>query len=154
FPALERSMRETDWDVLQAPEGYLPHRVLLPADGRQLWGLPIGGPERPALDGVVGPVLKTYRGGRHGAGLPGLRRHLPHARQLMAYVTATWDRNGGGVLTGDQPVTHDISLQGPNMFVGGLWLAALRAMQELLALAGRAAEAAEYGGRFASAGTA
>jgi len=144
FPALERSMRETDWDVLQAPEGYLPHRVLLPADGRQLWGVPIGGPERPALDGMLGTVLKTYREVRHGAGEAWLRRYLPGARRLMDYVAATWDRDGSGVLTGDQPVTHDISLQGPNMFVGGLWLAALRSMQEMLARAGSAEEAAAY----------
>ena len=68
FPELERSMRETDWDVLQAPEGYLPHRVQLPADGPQLHGRPIGGPTRPALDGMLGTILKTYREVRQGAG--------------------------------------------------------------------------------------
>ena len=35
---------------------------------------------------------------------------------------------------GGQPVTYDISLHGPNMFVGGLWLAALRAMSSMAAL--------------------
>jgi uncharacterized protein (DUF608 family) len=69
----------------------------------------------------------------------------------MDYVTRTWDSQGSGLLTGDQPVTHDISLQGPNMFVGGLWLAALRSMQELTGRSGFAAEAAGYGRRFAAA---
>jgi non-lysosomal glucosylceramidase len=154
FPSLERSMRETDWEVLQAPEGYLPHRVLLPADGRQLWGRPIGGPERPALDGMLGTVLKTYREVRHGAGADWLRRYLPNARRLMEYVASAWDPDDSGLLTGDQPVTHDISLQGPNMFVGGLWLAALRAMQAMLALAGCAAESAGYERRFRGASAA
>ena len=42
----------------------------------------------------------------------------------MDYVSSTWDASGTGVLTGDQPVTHDISLQGANMYVGAIWLAA------------------------------
>jgi uncharacterized protein (DUF608 family) len=151
FPSLERSMRETDWDVMQAPEGYLPHRVLLPADGPQLHGVTVGGPARPAIDGMLGTVLKTYREVRRGAGADWLGRYLPHARRLMDYVTTTWDTAGSGVLAGDQPVTHDISLQGPNIFVGGLWLAALRAMQEMTARSGAAAEAAEFGRRFRAA---
>jgi hypothetical protein len=69
----------------------------------------------------------------------------------MDYVTATWDAGGTGVLTGDQPVTHDISLQGPNIFVGGLWLAALRAMQEMTGRSGARSEAAEFGRRFRAA---
>jgi uncharacterized protein (DUF608 family) len=151
FPSLERSMRETDWDVMQAPEGYLPHRVLLPADGPQLHGVTVGGPARPAIDGMLGTVLKTYREVRRGAGADWLGRYLPHARRLMDFVTSTWDVTGSGVLAGDQPVTHDISLQGPNIFVGGLWLAALRAMQEMTARSGAAAEAAEFGRRFRAA---
>lgn len=151
FPSLERSMRETDWDVMQAPEGYLPHRVLLPAGGPQLHGVTVGGPARPAVDGMLGTVLKTYREVQRGAGEGWLSRYLPHARRLMDYVTGTWDVNGTGVLTGDQPVTHDISLQGPNIFVGGLWLAALRAMQEMTGRSGAAAEAAEFGRRFRAA---
>jgi non-lysosomal glucosylceramidase len=151
FPVLERSMRETDWEVLQAPEGYLPHRVLLPSDGRQLRGGPIGGPDRPALDGMLGTILKTCREVRQGAGGAWLDRYLPNARRLMDYVTRTWDTGGDGILAGDQPVTHDISLHGPNMFVGSLWLAALRAMQEMTARSGAAAEAAEFARRFRDA---
>jgi non-lysosomal glucosylceramidase len=152
FPGLERSMRETDWEVLQAPDGHLPHRVLLPAGGPQLHGAAmIGGPDRPALDGMLGTVLKTYREVRQGAGAAWLDRYLPNARRLMGYVTRTWDTGGTGVLRGDQPVTHDISLTGPNMFVGGLWLAALRAMQEMTARSGAAGEADGFARRFREA---
>jgi non-lysosomal glucosylceramidase len=151
FPELDRSMRETDWDVLQAPEGYLPHRVQFPLDGPQLHGRPVGGPTRPALDGMLGTVLKTYREVRQGAGAEWLERYLPHARRLMDYVSRTWDVSGTGVLTGDQPVTHDISLQGANMYVGAIWLAALRAMQEMCALGGAADDAVRYGRTFLQA---
>ena len=148
FPELERSMRENDWDVLQAPEGFLPHRLILPIDAPQHHGRTIGGPDRPALDGMLGTVLKTYREARRGAGDDWLARYLPNVRRLMEYVRSTWDPEGRGVLSGDQPVTHDISLQGPNMFVGGIYLAALRAAQEMLEHLGHTEEASEYGHRF------
>jgi uncharacterized protein (DUF608 family) len=148
FPELERTMRRVDWEVLQAPDGHLPHRVLLPLDGPQLWDRPIGGPTRPALDGMLGAVLKTYREARQGGSDALIERYLPHALRLLEYVTATWDPTGSGVLTGDQPVTHDISLQGPNMFVGGLWLAALRSLEEMARRAGRADDARALRRRF------
>jgi non-lysosomal glucosylceramidase len=148
FPELERSMRDTDWDVLQAPDGYLPHRVRLPLTSPQLFDVPIGGPVRPALDGMLGAVLKTLREAQHGGGTDLLVRRLPQMRRLVDYVAQRWDAAGSGVLTGDQPVTYDISLHGPNMFVGSLWLAALRAMQEALGSTGQSAEAAEFGRRF------
>jgi non-lysosomal glucosylceramidase len=153
FPSLERSMRETDWNVLQAPEGYLPHRVLYPLS-EQHFGRVIGGPDRPALDGMLGTVLKTYREARTGAGLAWLERYLPNMRRLMDYVQRTWDADESGLLEGDQPVTHDISLQGVNMYVGGIWLAALRTMETVTALLGHAGEAEKYGRGFATSSAA
>jgi uncharacterized protein (DUF608 family) len=134
--------------VLQAPEGYLPHRVLYPL-AEQHFGREIGGPDRPALDGMLGTVLKTYREARTGAGLPWLDKYLPNMRRLMDYVQRTWDAGESGLLQGDQPVTHDISLQGVNMYVGGIWLAALRTMQAVTGLLGHQAEADDYGRKFA-----
>ena len=153
FPSLERSMRETDWNVLQAPEGYLPHRVLYPL-GEQHFGRTIGGPDRPALDGMLGTVLKTYREARMGAGLGWLERYLPNMRRLMDYVQRTWDGDESGLLEGDQPVTHDISLQGVNMYVGGIWLAALRTMEAITGLLGHQAEAVDYARRFTTSSAA
>jgi uncharacterized protein (DUF608 family) len=147
FPSLERSMRETDWNVLQAPEGYLPHRVLYPLE-EQHFGRTIGGPDRPALDGMLGTVLKTYREARMGGGRAWLERYLPNMRRLMDYVQRTWDADESGLLEGDQPVTHDISLQGVNMYVGGIWLAALRAMEAVTGLLGYQAEAQHYSRKF------
>ena len=133
FPSLGRDMRETEFQV-QAADGSIPHRVVLPLYLPQLNGVPIGGPERPALDGMLGAVLKTYRSVLDGSGLPWLRSRWPALLALMSHLSATWDAGGDGVLRGDQPVTYDISLHGPNMFVGALWLAALRAMSAMSAL--------------------
>jgi non-lysosomal glucosylceramidase len=133
FPDLGRDMRETEFAV-QAPEGYIPHRVALPRYLPQWHGVPIGGPERPALDGMLGAVLKTYRSVLDGAGLPWLRSVWPGLVRLMDHIATVWDGAGDGVLRGDQPVTYDISLHGANMFIGGLWLAALRAMGRMASL--------------------
>lgn len=135
FPDLERSMRETELEATQAPEGYIPHRVLLPLSLPQLHDTIIGGPEHPALDGMLGAVLKAYRELRQGAGVAWLRALWPRLVRLMDYVDRTWNAAGDGVLVGEQPVTYDIALHGPNMFVGGLWLAALRAMEEMARIA-------------------
>jgi uncharacterized protein (DUF608 family) len=131
FPELERSMRDTELLLTQAPAGYVPHRVLLPLSLPQLHDTIIGGPEHPALDGMLGAVLKTYRELRQGAGGDWLGELWPRLVRLMEYVDRGWNAAGDGVLVGEQPVTYDIALHGPNMFVGGLWLAALRAMEEM-----------------------
>ncbi|WP_083958062.1 GH116 family glycosyl hydrolase [Herbidospora mongoliensis] len=133
FPALGRDMRETEFAV-QAPDGSIPHRVALPLYLPQYHDVAIGGPVRPALDGMLGAVLKTYRTVLDGSGLDWLRDQWPSLRRLMEHITRTWDPDGTGILRGDQPCTYDISLHGPNMFVGGLWLAALRAMEEMARL--------------------
>jgi len=153
FPELERNMRETEFDIMQAPEGYLPHRVIVPVYLRQLWDEPIGGPEQPALDGMLGTVLKTYREYRAGAGHDWLRRLWPGLTRLMWHIDRSWNVDGTGMLSGVQPSTHDIDLSGHNPFMGTLWLAALRAAEEMALLVGDGSAAARYRGVFAQAST-
>lgn len=146
FPTLERSMRRTEFDVLQAPDGALPHRVVVPAYLPQLWDANIDGPLEPALDGMLGAILKTYREVRNGAGADFLATYWPRICRLIDHVARRWNPSGDGVLRGIQPSTHDIDLCGINSFMGTLWLAALRAVEELATImddAGRAASARE-----------
>ena len=131
FPQLDRNMRETEFDIMQAPEGYLPHRLIAPVYLPQLWDQTIGGPDEPALDGMLGAVLKTYREYRHGAGRDWLSRYWDRVRGLLDYVERTWDPTGSGLLRGEQPGTHDVNLRGLNSYIGSLWLAALRAAEEM-----------------------
>ena len=130
FPRLEQRMRATEFEHVQAPEGYIPHRTILPLYLRQLWDEPIGGPTQPALDGMLGAVLKSYREVRQSGDVPWLRAHWPHVRRLLDYIRGAWDADGDGVLDGEQGNTYDIHFFGPNIFIGGLWLAALRAGEE------------------------
>lgn len=136
FPGLERSMRETEISVMQAPSGALPHRVIVPTYLPQLWDVAIGGPDEPALDGMLGSVLKHYREVRQGAGLDWLAGQWQGLVRLVDHVRRTWDPQGTGVLRGVQPSTHDIDLRGVNPFMGTLWLAALRAGEEMARLLG------------------
>ncbi len=144
FPRLEQSMRETDLEHVQAPEGYIPHRTVLPLYLPQFWNEPIGGPTNPALDGMLGTVLKTYRETRQGAGRNWLARLWPRVKRLMAYIIERWDENKDGVLEGEQPNTYDIAFYGPNIYIGALWLAALRAAEEMARSQGEEDLAGEF----------
>lgn len=148
FPSLERTVRETDYDFVQAPEGYIPHRTLVPLFVRQLWNQHIGGPENPALDGMLGELLKTYREVQQGAGTDWLEHYWPNIRKLYTYIAATWDPDHDGVLEGEQPNTYDIEFWGTNIFIGALWLAAARATEEMARIVGDAAIMADARNRF------
>ncbi|MBA2681934.1 MAG: hypothetical protein H0U76_26490 [Ktedonobacteraceae bacterium] len=148
FPKLEQSMRETDLLHAQAPEGYIPHRTVLPLYLPQFWSEEIGGPTNPALDGMLGTVLKVYREVRQGAGKAWLDQLWPRVKRLVDYIVAKWDEDGDGVLQGEQPNTYDIAFYGPNIYIGALWLAALRAMEEMAKIMGEESLAQDMQHRF------
>jgi uncharacterized protein (DUF608 family) len=148
FPSLERTVRETEFEHAQSPEGYIPHRTVLPLYLKQFWNDPIGGPDGPALDGMLSVVLRTYREARMDGDRAWLGRWWPNVRRLMEHIQQTWDANGDGVLEGEQPNTYDISFFGVNMFIGSLWLAALRAAEEMARLVGDDAYAKALRDRF------
>src|SRR4030042_884976 len=97
FPALERSMRETEWPHQQHPSGYLPHRVVLPLSVPPLWDRPIWGPIEPALDGLLGAILSTYREHLASGDRNWLLSAWPHVRLALDYVMSSHDRGGGGL---------------------------------------------------------
>ena len=150
FPSLERTMRDVEWTQMLSPEGMLPHRLRVPIDGPQMQDGVIGGPLHPALDGMIGAILKTYREARLVGDRRWLEAHWDAMNRLVTYVTSTWD-DGTGVLRGSQPVTFDVEVNGPNMFVGSMWLAALRTMEVVAAALERHEESASFGRRFAEA---
>jgi non-lysosomal glucosylceramidase len=149
FPALERTMRDIEWFHQQHPSGYLPHRVVLPLSVPPLWDRPIWGPIEPALDGLLGAILSTYREYLASGDGDWLRSVWPHVRLALGYVMSSHDR-GDGVIDGPQPNTYDVAIQGPNSFIGGLYLAALRAGEEMAGLMGQPEDAQGYRRRFES----
>ena len=138
FPDLERTMRDTEWNVQQHPSGYLPHRVTLPFYLPRLWDRAIGGPEHPAIDGLLGGILKTYREYRACGDADWLARVWPAVAKAIRYVWAAHDPERAGVIAGEQPNTYDISIYGANTFIGTLYLAAMRAVEVMARLQGDA----------------
>src|SRR5947207_11842411 len=62
----------------------------------------------------------------------------------MTYNIANLDEDQDGVIHGEQPNTYDTSLYGPNSFMGVLYLAALRAAEEMARAAGDAPAVGQY----------
>jgi hypothetical protein len=59
-----------------------------------------------------------------------LRRNWPRIRKAMEFLIRE-DGNADGLLEGSQHNTYDINFVGPNTMVGSLYLAALRAAEEM-----------------------
>ncbi len=147
FPSLERSMRETEWLEQQHESGYLPHRVVVPLYLRRPWDRYIGGPPYPALDGLLGAILKTYREFRISGDKGWLGDLWDHVRLALNHVMNRYDR-GDGVIHGPQPCTYDVEIEGPNSFIESLYLASLRAAEEMAKAVGDRRSAKEYRERF------
>lgn len=148
FPDLEQGMRITDLVDQISPWGSIPHRTVLPLYLRRAWTDFIGGPRNPAMDGELGTVLKTYREVRHGAPREWFDQVWPAVKRVMAHIMQDYDDQGDGVIRGEQPNTYDISIYGPNTFIGSLYLAALRAAEEMARLQGESELATSYRDRY------
>jgi len=131
YPALERSMRETEVFAQQSPEGFIQHRVSFPLYIPRQWNNPQEGPRGPALDGMFSIVLRCYREIRQMPDSEWFKRAWPKIRSLLEHCIRKFDPKETGVIEGEQPNTYDISVYGPNTFIGSLYLAALRAGEEM-----------------------
>ncbi len=88
-----------------------------------------------AADGQAGTVLKCYREHLMSPDDAFLKRNWPNIRKILLY-SITQDGNDDGFIENSQHNTYDINFFGPNTFVGSLYLAALRAGEEMARLMG------------------
>jgi non-lysosomal glucosylceramidase len=123
YPSLERTMRETDFQVNTRPNGRMSFRTWLPASSGELWDY------KPAADGQMGCVLKLYREWQLSGDTEWLRGLWPQAKRAIewAWEPGSWDADGDGVMEGEQHNTYDIEFFGPNSMMGSLYLGALKA---------------------------
>lgn len=150
YPALERTMRETDFAINTRVDGDMAFRTALPLTPTVMWDF------KPAADGQMGSVMKVYREWLLCGDTAWLRRLWPEVRRALEFawrgpggdVRAAWDPDGDGVMEGEQHNTYDIEFYGPNTMVGGLYLGALRAAAELALALGEQAAADEYRARY------
>jgi uncharacterized protein (DUF608 family) len=144
FPELERSVR-TMQDL--AP-GILLDNGMVGFRGESDFNY-FGG---YAADGQCGTVLKCYREHLMSTDSSFLRDNWANIKKVMDYMVVQ-DQNGDGILTGSQPQTFDCDYGGPNTFVGALYLAALRAAEEMARTMGDNASADSYHAIFESGRT-
>ena len=142
FPALERSVRETDYRYNQDETGRMAFRMQLPL-GRERSGF------RACLDGQMGGVIKTYREWKLSGNDEWLSALWPKVKKALAYAWSEenpdrWDRDKDGVLEGRQHHTLDMELFGPSSWLEGFYLAALKCGAEMARRSGEPETAEEY----------
>jgi uncharacterized protein (DUF608 family) len=147
FPRLERSMREADFRYNQRPDGGMAFRLQLPlGTGRSDF--------RPCADGHFGGVIKTYRDWKICGDDDWLRSLWPAVKRCIEFAWAPtnddrWDPQQTGVLHGRQHHTLDMELFGPNSWLTGFYLAALKAAAEMADHVGEPDTARRYRALFA-----
>jgi len=137
FPALERSVRLTDFIHNTRPDGSMAFRTLLPLVG-ELWAF------KPAADGQMGTIMKVYREWLQSGDQAFLEELWPPVQRALEFAWQHWDPDQDGVMEGEQHNTYDIEFYGPNTMMGTLYLGALRAAEEIAKVLGHSDRAAEY----------
>ena len=131
FPQLERSVRRMqDYN----PEaGFVEDTGMVRFRGED-WKMWAG-------DGQAGTVLKAYREHLVSADGEFLRELWPRIRKALEFLIRE-DADGDGLIEGEQHNTYDINFFGANTMVGSLYLAALRAGEQMARTVGDAEFAA------------
>ncbi|MCX7599060.1 MAG: non-lysosomal glucosylceramidase [Armatimonadetes bacterium] len=140
WPELERVVREIDLGPQMTDDGGVRHRLQIPLSLPREHG--------PFADGHLSTILKAYREVRNSADLEWLKAHWPAIRKAMDFALNVYDPDGNGVMEGEQWNTYDCAVYGPNTFIGSLYLAALRAAEEMARLMEDTEAAARFRSRF------
>ena len=147
FPRLERSMRDLDFRYNLREDGGMAFRLQLPVGRRK-------SAFRPCADGQFGGVLKLYRDWKISGDTDWMRGHWDAVKKNIAFAWSPenedgWDRDRDGVLEGRQHHTLDMELFGPNAWLTGLYLGALKAAAEMADAVGDKETATAYLALFA-----
>ena len=142
FPNLERSMRDLEYQYTMREDGKMGFRLQLPV-GRafQDW--------HACADGQFGGVIKSYREWKISGDDVWLRSNWPAIKKTIEFAwTKTnedkWDFDKDGVLEGRQHHTLDTELFGPNSYLTGFYLAALKAGAQIAEHFGETETAKDY----------
>lgn len=120
FPALERTLRETEFGVAQDSTGHQNFRVALPIQ-------PAPHDFYAAADGQLGGIIKVHREWRVSGDTAWLRSIWPRVRQSLDYCISTWDPERKGLPEEPQHNTYDIEFWGPSGMISSFYLGALAA---------------------------
>ena len=124
FPALERSLRNTEFCESQNEEGHQNFRSVLPI-------APATHEFHAAADGQLGGIMKVYRDWRISGDQEWLRKIFPMVRSSMDYCIRTWDPNEKGIIEEPHHNTYDIEFWGPDGMHMSFYLGALNAIMTM-----------------------
>ncbi len=124
FPALERTLRETEFFVSQNKEGHQTFRSSLPIR-------PVVHNFYAAADGQLGGIMKVYREWRISGDNTWLKKMYPQVKASLDYCIETWDPRYKGVLEEPHHNTYDIEFWGPDGMCTSIYLGALQALVKM-----------------------
>jgi uncharacterized protein (DUF608 family) len=124
FPALERTLRETEFGPSQDDRGHQTFRSAIPIR-------PLVPDFHAAADGQLGGIMKIYRDWRISGDTEWLRRHWPKVKQSLNYCIDTWDPGHKGWLEEPHHNTYDIEFWGPDGMCTSFYLGALQAAAKM-----------------------
>jgi len=129
FPELDRSVLNYDFKYNLKPTGETSFRLQLPP-GSGFFDF------SPCVDGQFGIILRAYRHWKITGDDEWLKQHWGAIKKIIEFAwskdnTDFWDSNKDGVLEGRQHHTLDMELFGPNSWLTGFYLAALKAGSEM-----------------------
>lgn len=130
FPDLERSMRDLDYEYCSDSEGGMYFRLQLPLEKGKLFD------HRPCVDGQMGGIIKVYRDWKICGDNQWMAKLWPQVKKSLEFAWSDknvdyWDIAMEGVITGRQHNTLDLELFGPNAWLTGFYLGALKAAGEM-----------------------
>ncbi len=121
FPALERTLRHTEFCENQNREGHQMFRASLPIR-------PIKHDFHAAADGQLGGIMKVYREWRISGDDAWLRKMYPLVKQSIDYCQQSWDPDKKGIIEEPHHNTYDIEFWGPDGMCTSFYVGALAAM--------------------------
>jgi len=124
FPALERTLRHTEFQVSQNEAGHQAFRAALPIRPRVH-------DFHAAADGQLGGIMKVYREWRISGDNQWMKDFYPHVKASMDYCIETWDPRHKGITEEPHHNTYDIEFWGPDGMCTSFYLGALSSISQM-----------------------
>ena len=120
FPAMERTLRHTEFEEGQNKEGHQTFRANLPIR-------PVNHDFHSAADGQMGGIMKVYRDWRISGDAEFLKNMYPKVKASLDYCIESWDPRKVGIIEEPHHNTYDIEFWGPNGMHNSFYIGALNA---------------------------
>lgn len=124
FPAMERTLRESEFFISQNKEGHQMFRTNIPIRAAKH-------DFHAAADGQLGGIIKIYRDWRISGNTDWLRMMYPHVKQSLDYCINTWDPRRVGALEEPHHNTYDIEFWGADGMCTSFYAGALHSFIKL-----------------------